>query len=117
MSPPPIVSVPVIPILASPPIPSIIPLPVVPLIIIPIPPVPRRAQTPAPAPAPASSKPAVPPVELPPQLPPNQLHVHKITVTASITAVLLELATRGLAEIRDRREVRDNRAAVVESSL
>lgn len=58
-----------------------------------------RAQTPTPAPA--NPKPTVPPEELPPQLPSNQLNMHEIAVPASVAIVLLELPTRGLAEICD----------------
>lgn len=114
MPSPPTVSVPVIPILASPPIPPIIAVPIVSFIVIPIPPMPR-AQTPAPAPA--NSVTAVPPIQLSPQFPTNQLHVHEITVSAAVAVVFLELAARGFPEIRHRREVCDNWAAIVEAAL
>lgn len=116
MPSPPTVSVPVIPILASTPIPPIIAVPIVSFIVIPIPPMPR-AQTPAPAPAPANSVPAVPPIQLSPQFPTDQLDVHEITVSASVAVVFLELAARGFPEIRHRREVGDNWAAIVEAAL
>lgn len=114
MPSPPTVSVPVIPILASTPIPPIIAVPIVSFIVIHIPPMPR-AQTPAPAPA--KSVPAVPPIQLSPQFPTNQLDVHEITVSASVAVVFLELAARGFPEIRHRREVGDNWAAIVEAAL
>ena len=109
--------IPIIPIMPV-PAPPIILLPVTPL-MIPLPPMPRaRAPTPAPAPAPViHTAVAVTAEELPPKLPTNQLHMHEIAVTASVTAVLLELPTRGLAEIGDGGEVGDDGAAGVEPPL
>lgn len=77
----------------------------------------RWAQAPAPAPAPANPIPAIPAEKPPPQLPPNQFHMHEITIPAAVTAVLLILPARCLAKIGDRREISDDRAAGVESSL
>ena len=56
-----------------------------------------------PAAAPSSPKPAMAAtVQLPPQLPPDHLNMHKIAVSATVTAVLLILPARRLAKISNR---------------
>lgn len=106
--------IPIVPVPAA----AMITVPIIPLAPVVIPPrMTWRAQAPAPAAAAAHPIAAVPPEELPPQLPPDQLHVHEIAVTASVAAVLLELAACGLAEVGDRREIGDDGAAVVEPAL
>lgn len=71
-----------------------------------------------PAAAPSSPKPAVAgTIQLPPQLPTDHLNMHKIAVSATITAILLILPTGSLTEIGDGREVGNNRTAGVEPPL
>lgn len=43
--------------------------------------------------------------------------MHKIAVSAAITAILLKLPTRGFAKVGNRRKVSNNGAAGVESSV
>ena len=82
-------------------------------IIISIPP--PRTHTPTPTPtnpvSPISSK------QLSPQIPPNQLHMHKITITTTIAVILLVLSAGSFTKISDWREIGDNRTARVKSSL
>lgn len=89
-----------------------------------VPPV-MGAHTPTPAPASASASAptltppvaAISPKELPPQIPPNELHMHEITVTATVTVVFLKLTARCFAKIGNGREIGNDRATGVEATL
>lgn len=85
------------------------------VISISVSPVVSRTQTPAPASTTTIT--TVPTKQLPPQIPPDQFHVHEITITASVTVIFFELATRGFTEVGYWGEIGDDRAAGVEPAL
>lgn len=121
MSPPSTIPVmPLRPITAPSPIPMTVTTVTLPLPNIPSLPLPPRAHTPAPAPTPAPTtpvRPSIPPKQLPPKLPRNLLHVHKITIPAAVTVILLILPASRLPKIRHGREISDNGPARIEPPL
>lgn len=55
--------------------------------------------------------------EPPTEVSSDELDVHEVAIPAAVTAVLLKLPTRGLAEVGDGREISDDGAGVVEPSV
>ena len=118
MSPPPTTTtipvMPLRPITASFPIPMAVTVPNIPSLSLA-----PGAYTPAPAPTPAPTavRPPIPPKQLPPKLPRNLLHVHKVTVPAAVTVILLVLPASSLPKIRHGREISNDGTPRIEPPL